>query len=319
LLLPQPSDEALRQVAIRLRAELFAAGLRVTSETIPLALSPRLAMELAADRGADALVLLRKSADGRTETWVSEGVGSAITHARFAAESATPEDQRQLTVQVADFLRARVASLAFRAEEPTPTNEVGQAKARPSEVPAPPPRRKRVAVVGGALLAWHARPAELAAMPSLGLAFRSEPPNARALPIAYGVALTFAGYVPQTSYETDEGRASVHHGLGVLEADLAFARGPVQPGGLVGAGVYGVGVQGQASSPYRGDADQSFSALLTAGLFVEARTLRWLGLRAVGRAMHAPGRTHVEITQREVVRMGGSMLSLALEARIWLR
>jgi hypothetical protein len=309
----------MRQVAIRLRAELSSAGLQVTSETIPLALSPRLAMERAADRGADALVLLRKAADGRTETWVSEGVGSAITHARFAAKSATPEDQRQLTVQVADFLRARVASLAIRAEAPMPTKEAGQATPRPSEVPAPAPRRKRVALVGGAMLAWHARPAKLAPMPSLGLAFRTEPPNARAMPIAYGVALTLAGYVPQTAYETNEGRASVHHGLGVLEADLAYARGPVQPGVLLGVGIYGVGVQGKANPPYRGEADQSFSPLLTAGLFVEARTRRWLGLRAVGRAMHAPAPTHIEITQREVVRMGGSMLSLALEARIWLR
>jgi hypothetical protein len=318
LLLPEAAEEDLRQVAIRLRAELGAAGFQVISESCPAALSPRSAMEQAARRDAEALVLLRTSAEGKTVAWISEGVGSTVTHAHLQAESTASSAQRHLTVQVADFLRARVASLAFGSEDRPPPPPANDAVRLP-EQPLPVRRRSRIAVVGGALFLWQARHWELLPMPSLGLAYRSEPPTARALPMAYGATLSLAGYVPERAYSAEEGRATARQGLGTLEADLCFARGVLRPGALVGLGIYGVGVEGHASAPYRGYADKGFSPLITAGLFVEARMFRWLGLRAAGRAMHAPMQAHIEVAQREVGRLGGSMLSASLEVRAWLR
>jgi hypothetical protein len=134
------------------------------------------------------------------------------------------------------------------------------------------------------------------------------------VPLALDLRLSGAGFGSSQEFRSAQGSARVAQAFGEGSVALRWVpRLPIEPWLSAGVGVYTLGVEGGAQSPYQSHNDRAWATLGSVGLGVRTRPWAHLSLGVAGELMGVPSRTSVRIDEQQVAVAGGGMWLLRAE------
>jgi hypothetical protein len=260
------ADPALSEAAIRLEAELRAAGFDVVARPLAPAAEPRAALEQAArESGAfAAVVLFRAKAGAAADIWIVDRLtGKTLIRTVEVGGANAASD---LAVRASELLHASLLETARPAE----TRPRKPDNAVPADV-------KRWAYAADERRPFAGLTVE-AAVGVLGSAGGIGPSFAPQLRLAWGhrsgfaARLSVVGPAVGASLQSPLGRAEVRQELAALSLVYAVETGSfLVPVFSAGAGGYHLLATGSPDPPYTGRSDDAWAALVHAGAGAGAR------------------------------------------------
>ncbi|WP_437681432.1 hypothetical protein [Sorangium sp. So ce131] len=328
LVRPSAADPSISEALIRIRGELVADGFDVELLDSQSASAPLPAMDDAGQlAGSAALIGLFLAPDGQSaELWVAD----PLTHKTLVRRIDTRGEAQAhiaevLAVRAVELLRASLLELLMSSRRsaapaaaplppPPPPREVSLQVPPRAERPPDPPRRSMWGVeLGGGLLAspggigpallWVAR-------------LRVAPLGPRG-PLEARLSLAGLGTAPRVA--GPQGSAAVQQRFGLVE--LAAHPWPelrLRPRFSAGLGALHVGVDGEASWPYRGGHSATWAFAADAGAGVELGIVRRLDVVVEAHALVAHPYPVVRFVETEAARGARPALLGSLTLVGWL-
>jgi hypothetical protein len=329
-------DAALVEVTARVRGELSAAGFRVFTREAPVGVSAEQAVAIAGSDLAPSAVLWIVAASGHTqaapalEIWLSDRLLGKVSMARLRSANQSSETPKVLAVQAVELLRARMSELRVHDADDAPVPDSAAWVDRPAPLVEPAPREIVHSAAAPAPKNTRERPwlgvsfglgyllgsGSLAAtpMPTLGLSLGLGEPRAGALPLSCDLGLSAGGFSARERLSEPRGSAQVDQAFGEFRGALrVVTRVPVEPFLALGAGVYSLGVRGQAEPPYQAHRTRYWAPTGSASLGLRSRPFAHLSIVAVAELLQAFSRAEVHVANGLVARAGGSMWLLRAE------
>jgi hypothetical protein len=313
------ADDSDHEIAMRIRAELGAAGF----EVIALAAGdegPKQAVEEAGYQVHPASVLLVErltpSSDGGAdaELWLSDRLLRKTVVLRLKGEppaSSTEQDAgsreaARIAVQAVELVKARLAELSLTRERATQTI-----------TPLPPPpaapelrgARPNLTAALGLLEGFQDGQQSLTPVLRLGVAL---PERWTGDVLAIDVRGGFIGLGRAAHVEHGEGSATLRHTAVELDAVIRFLpKRRLQPFVSLGGGFLALDVNGTAPEPYRNSSQRTFSGLVTAGGGVWLQPVLGIGLVLEGHLLNAWSKTVVRISGTDAAEVAAPLLLLS--------
>lgn len=321
LLERQSADESDHEIAMRIRAELGAAGF----EVIALAAGdegPKQAVEEAGYQVHPASVLLverltpSSGGGADAELWLSDRLLQKTVVLRLkgepaqsgAEQDAGSREAARIAVQAVELVKARLAELSLTRERATQT-----ITPPPPPPPPPPPEpggaRPNLTAALGLLEGFQKGQQSLTPVLRLGVAL---PERWTGDVLAIDVRGGFIGLGRAARVEHGEGSASLRHTAVELDAVIRFLpKRRLQPFVSLGGGFLALDVNGTAPEPYRNSSQRTLSGLVTAGGGVWLQPVLGIGLVLEGHLLNAWSKTVVRISGTDAAEVAAPLLLLS--------
>lgn len=328
----EPSQaDATGEVRARLRGELEAAGFDVVVSIVrpgddPQKVGEGMASEL---RAAAVLYVLERPVPASTtasppeappepiaaEIWISDRNLSRSFVLNFELDANDPgRVYSRMAVQAVEVLKANLAQLSVKREEPAPEPPVSPPTA-PLPRPHPEPPRRGIGAsihAGGGLLQGF-QGVDTAWTPVLRLGVSLPPEWLGNGPLTLDLLGTAAFFGEESSIQAAEGTAHIRQSLAAFEVWGRFSRNrAVQPFFSVSTGAYRTEVNGESPDPTLEQSSETWSLSSGLGTGLWSQPVTGLAFIAEGQALLAWAPTVVRIAEQEVATAGSPILLITL-------
>jgi hypothetical protein len=323
LLERRSATEADHEIAMRVRAELGAAGFEVIA--LPAGdEGPKQAVEEAGYQVHPASVLLVErlatSSDdgGDAELWLSDRLLQKTVVLRLrgdtahAASDGGSREAARIAVQAVELVKARLAELSLTRERERERERESQRRAPvPIAPPAPEPRgaRPNVTAAVGLLEGFQDGQQSVTPVLRLGVAL---PERWTGDVLAVDVRGGFIGLGRAARVQHGAASATVRHTAVELDAVMRFVpKRRIQPFVSLGGGFLALDVVGTAPDPYRNSSKRTLTGLVTAGGGLWLQPALGIGLVLEGHLLNAWSKTVVRIAGEDAAEVAAPLLLLS--------
>jgi len=301
LVRPQPDDETMSEALVRLQGELEALGFVVSIVEPSAETDPKRMTESAGTLSSAATIAMFKSSPGMLELWIADRLtGKTVVRQVKAGETRGRSPAQVLAIRAAELLRASLAETVLEPSE-APAQEAPSPPAVThwieSSITPPPPQFVRLGLEAGAGV--------VGSFNGIG---PSVVPMVRAR-VSFGelfaIGLGAAGLGTSSKVTGATATADVRQEVVLADAQLRFLPGAlVRPTLSVGAGAYGMLVDGTAQWPYEGKSGSHWSPAVAGAGGLVLRLDASVDLVLEARAIVATSSPTVRFFDEEAARGG---------------
>jgi hypothetical protein len=302
LVRPAPDNEIVSEALVRLQGELESLGFTVSVVDTPPETDPKRLTESAGRAlSSAATIVMFDRTEGVLELWIADRLTGKTVVRQVAVGDTDGRSRAQvLAIRAAELLRASLAETLLQpseAPEPEAPSPPAVAHWMQASITPPAPHPVRVGLEAGAGV--------FGSFSGLGPAVV---PMVRArMSLGEYVALRVgaAGLGTSSKVEGVAATADVSQEVVLADGQVRFLPGAlVQPTLSLGAGAYGMLVQGEAAWPYEGRSGSQWSPAFAATVGVAVRLHASLELALEGQAIVATSSPTVRFFQDEPARGG---------------
>jgi hypothetical protein len=306
------ATDADHEIALRVRAELGAAGFEVIA--LPAVDEvPKDAVESSGNQVHPASVLMVERSSSETgeqaELWLSDRLLQKTVVLRLTSDGA--RDPARIAVQAVELVKARLAELTLTRERHR-AKPVSPPPPPPALPPPPPPTRgARPSLTGGVGLLQGFQPGQSSVTPVVRLGV-SLPERWTGDVLALDVRGGFVGLGGAAHVESGPGSASVRHTAADLTVVVRFLPElRMQPFVSLGGGLLVLDVAGTAPVPYRNASKRTLSGLVTASGGLWLQPVLGFGLALEAQLLEAWSKTVVRIAGQDAAEVAAPLLLLS--------